>query len=371
MPASNLQLRKGVGGGKLRIGQVPPLWTPIPPNTYGGIELMVHLLTEELVRQGHEVTLFGTGDSRTSAKLEPVCELNMLDYMASTEACVYEAYANAAVARVLARAADFDVLHFHIGMHWLPFATLSQTACLFTIHTFPSYDDRWLARNFPGVALAGISRYQAGQLTEGTKREIPVVHNGCDFGAFEPRFEAGGYLAFLGRMSHDKNPLDAIRIAREAGMPIVLAGQAQQAKEEAYFEKEIRPLIDGESVRYIGPVNHAQKNELLRNAAALVFPIQWPEPFGLVMIEAMACGTPVIAFNRGSVPEVIDHGLTGFVVEDEAEAVAAVPRLASLSRTAIRQCFERRFSSRRMAEDYLSLYQRLAIKPRANLRVVT
>ena len=252
---------------------VPPLWTPIPPKTYGGIELMVHLLTEELVRQGHDVTLFGTGDSITSAKLEAVCERNMLDFMAATEACVYEAYANAAVARVLARAGDFDVLHFHIGMHWLPFATLVKTPCLFTIHTFASYDDRWLARNFPGVAPAGISRYQAAQLVEGTgTREIPVVYNGCDFGAFEPSYEPGQYLAFLGRMSYDKNPLDAIRIAQAAGMPIVLAGQAQQAKEEAYFEKEIEPLIDGERVRYIGPVNHEQKNELLRNAAALVFP---------------------------------------------------------------------------------------------------
>jgi len=359
MPASNLQLRKGVGGGKLRIGQVPPLWTPIPPNTYGGIELMVHLLTEELVRQGHEVTLFGTGDSRTSAKLEPVCELNMLDYMASTEACVYEAYANAAVARVLARAADFDVLHFHIGMHWLPFATLSQTACLFTIHTFPSYDDRWLARNFPGVALAGISRYQAGQLTEGTKREIPVVHNGCDFGAFEPRFEAGGYLAFLGRMSHDKNPLDAIRIAREAGMPIVLAGQAQQAKEEAYFEKEIRPLIDGESVRYIGPVNHAQKNELLRNAAALVFPIQWPEPFGLVMIEAMACGTPVLARSLGSVGEVVDPGVTGWHAGEIEELGALLPATLALDRRRVRVEAERRFSFARMVERYVGLYREI------------
>ena len=346
--------------GKLRIGLVPPLWTPIPPKTYGGIELVVHLLTEELVRQGHDVTLFGTGDSRTAAKLEPVCERNVLDYMAATDACVYEAYANAAVARVLARAGDFDVLHFHIGMHWLPFATLAQTPSIFTIHTFASYDDRWLARNFPGVALVAISHCQAAQLAEG--REVPVVYNGCDFGAFEPRFEPEGqgrYLAFLGRMSHDKNPLDAIRIAQAAGMPIVLAGRAQDKKEEAYFEREIRPLIDGDAVRYMGPVNHEQKNELLRNAAAMVFPVQWPEPFGLVMIEAMACGTPVLARSLGSVAEVVDSGVTGHYAPEIAGMQELLPATLALDRRRVRAHAEGRFSFTRMVEGYVELYRRL------------
>ena len=331
---------------------VPPLWAPIPPRTYGGIELMVHLLTEELVRQGHAVTLFGTGDSRTSARLEVVCERNMIDTMASTEACVYEAFANGAVARVLARAGDYDVLHFHMGMHWVPFATLVGTPCLFTIHTFASYDDRWIVRNFPGVALNGISRYQAGLIGEG----VPAVYNGCDFGGFEPRYEKGEYLAFLGRMSHDKNPLDAIRIARGAGMRIVLAGQAQQKKEEAYFEKEIKPLIDGDRVRYIGPVNHAQKVELLRNAAALVFPIQWEEPFGLVMIEAMACGTPVLARSLGSVAEVVDAGVTGYHAGEIGELAALLPATLGLDRRVVREHAEGRFSFGRMVEGYLALY---------------
>jgi glycosyltransferase involved in cell wall biosynthesis len=342
---------------------VPPLWTPIPPKTYGGIELMVHLLTEELVRRGHEVTLFGTGDSLTSARLVPVCEQNLLDTMAATDACVYEAFANGAVARVLARAAECDVLHFHIGMHWLPFATLVKTPCLFTIHTFASYDDRWLARNFPGVALNGISRYQAAQLAAG--REIPVVYNGCDFGAFQPRYEAGRYLAFLGRMSHDKNPLDAIRIAQSAGMPIILAGQAQQKKEEAYFEKEIRPLIDGERVRYVGPVNHEQKNELLRNAAALIFPIQWPEPFGLVMIEAMACGTPVLARSLGSVAEVVDDGVTGHHAAEIGEMQELLPATLALDRRRVRGRAEGRFSFARMVEGYVELYGRLNAKTKS------
>ena len=346
--------------GRLRIGLVPPLWAPIPPKTYGGIELVVHLLTEELVRGGHDVTLYGTGDSTTKARLVPVCERNMLDYMAATEAYVYEAYANAAVARVMAQAADCDVLHFHIGMHWMPFAALLKTPCLFTIHTFASYDDRWLARNSPGVTLAGISHYQAAALEEGTGRRIPVVHNGCDFGAFSPREEAGRYLAFLGRMSYDKNPLDAIRIAKAAGMPIILAGRAQEAKEEAYFEKEIKPLIDGGQVRYIGPVNHEQKQELLRNAAALLFPIQWAEPFGLVMIEAMACGTPVLAHGLGSVAEVVDAGITGYHAPDIAGMGELLPATLALDRRRVRAHAEGRFSHRKMVEAYVQLYRELA-----------
>jgi glycosyltransferase involved in cell wall biosynthesis len=345
---------------QLRIGVAPPLWTPVPPKTYGGVELVVHLLTEELVRQGHDVTLFGTGDSRTSARLEAVCERNILDFMAGTDACVYEAYANAAVARVLARAREFDVLHFHMGMHWAPFATLVKTPSLFTIHTFASYDDRWLARNFPGVALTGISRYQAAQLVEGTEREIPVVYNGCDFGAYQPGYEPGQYLAFLGRMSHDKNPLGAIRIAQAAGMPIILAGKAQQAKEEKYFDEEIEPLIDGKMVRYLGPVNHEQKNDLLRNAAALVFPIQWPEPFGLVMIEAMACGTPVLARGLGSVAEVIDAGVTGHYAGEIEEMQALLPATLALDRRRVRERAEERFAHRRMVEEYVKVYRKVS-----------
>ena len=345
---------------KLRIGQVPPLWTPIPPKTYGGIELLVHLLTEDLVRQGHDVTLFGTGDSHTSARLEVVCELSMLDYMAKTEACVYEAFANAAVARVLARAQEFDVLHFHIGMQWLPFATLARTPSLFTIHTFPTYDESWLASNFPGVQINGISRCQADRIGPA----IPVVYNGCDFSTFEPSYEPGEYLAFLGRMSHDKNPLDAIRIARAAGMPIILAGKAQDAEEEAYFEQEIRPLVDGQSVKYIGPVNHEQKQELLGNAAALIFPIQWEEPFGLVMIEAMACGTPVLGHALGSVAEVVETGVTGFHAPEIGKMGALLPATLALDRRKVRERAEERFGFNRMVDGYLELYGKLAARTR-------
>ena len=344
----------------MRIGLVPPLWTRIPPRTYGGIELVVHLLAEELVRRGHEVTLFGTGDSETSARLEVVVEESLLGAMEAGGATVYEAYANGAVAKVLGRAGDFDVLHFHLGMAWAPFASLVRTPCLFTVHTFASYDDRWLARNFPGVALSGISRYQADQVTEGLGRELPVVYNGVEFGRFEPRYERGEYLAFLGRMSFDKNPLDAIRIAKRAGMRIVVAGQPQQRKEEVYFETEIKPLIDGEQVRYVGPVNHEQKNELLRNAAALIFPVQWEEQFGLVMIEAMACGTPVLAHNLGSVGEVVTPGVTGFYA-GEIEGMQDLLRgTLELDRRRVRGEADGRFSAGRMVEGYLEIYRGMA-----------
>ena len=343
----------------LRIGLIPPLWTSIPPRTYGGVERVVDLLAEELVRLGHDVTLFGTADSRTSARLEPVCERNILDCMAAAEALVYEAYANAAVARVLARAAGCDILHFHIGMHWLPFAVLTGTPSIFTIHTFPSCDDRWLVRNFPGIPVTAISHFQAAELIQGTPRDIPVIHNGCDFATFQASYEPGRYLAFLGRMSHDKNPLDAIRIARAAGMPIVLAGKAQDAGEEAWFEDHIRPLVDGNNVRYIGPVDQEQKNQLLRHAAALIFPIQWSEPFGLVMIEAMACGTPVLAHGLGSVAEVVDSGITGHHAPDIAAMGDLLPATLALDRRRVRQHAESRFSYSRMVEGYLKLYRLL------------
>jgi glycosyltransferase involved in cell wall biosynthesis len=190
-------------------------------------------------------------------------------------------------------------------------------------------------------------------------REFPIVYNGCDFNAYDPSFARGQYLAFLGRMGPSKNPLDAIRIAQMVEMPIVLAGQPQNSAEQRYFAEEIQPLVDGEHVRWVGPVNHAQKNELLRNAAALLFPIQWDEPFGLVMIEAMACGTPVVARRRGSVEEIVDDGITGFhasVIDSLAELV---PRALALDRHRVREHAMQRFDYRRMVDDYLALYRTL------------
>lgn len=343
----------------LRIAQVAPLWTRIPPATYGGIELLMKLLIDELVARGHEVTLFGSGDCFTDGKLIPVTELNLSETMERGEAYSGEYYMSSAMAEAISRAGDFDIIHYHLSTAWLPLAATCATPGVFTMHTSPHVDDEFVFRRWPQVAVNGISQSQMRGTSVRTGREFPVVYNACDFTAFDPCYEEGGYLAYLGRMSTEKNPLDAIRIARTVGIPIVLAGQPQNAKEQQYFAEQIQPLIDGEFVRWIGPANHTQKNDLLRNAAALLFPIQWDEPFGLVMIEAMACGTPVVAHRRGSVAEVVDDGITGFhagVIDALAELV---PRALELDRRAVRAHAEARFGYRAMVDSYVTLYQKL------------
>ena len=272
---------------------------------------------------------------------------------------MFEYYANSTMAEVLREAGKFDLIHYHLSSAWIPLAGATGMPGLFTMHTSPHLDDEWVMKRWPQVAVAGISECQMAAAALKLGREFPVVYNGCDFGAYEPRFEAGKYLAFLGRLSVEKNPLGAIRIAQAVGLPLVLAGQPQNDREAAYFKKELEPLIDGEQIRWIGPVNHAQKQELLRNAAALLFPIQWEEPFGLVMIEAMACGTPVVAHRRGSVGEVVEDGVTGYA----ATALDALPELVGpvllLDREKVRARAEARFGYRRMVDDYVALYRAL------------
>ena len=344
---------------KLRIAQVSPLWTAIPPLNYGGIELLIKLLVDELVGRGHEVTLFSSADSRTLAKLHPVCELNLTDWMETGSGYGFEYYANSMMAEVQRDASQFDLVHYHLSSAWLPLATQARAPGLFTLHTSPTCDDEWVFRRWPEIAVNGISRCQVHGTELRLGRKFPVIYNGCDFDTYEPRFESGKYLAFLGRMSPEKNPLGAIRIAQAVGMPIVLAGKPQNASEEMYFKDEVLPLIDGETVRWIGPVNHAQKNEFLRHAAALLFPIQWEEPFGLVMIEAMACGTPVVAHRRGSVEEVVENGVTGYhsgVLDGMAERVV---QAVALDRHRVRSRAQERFGFQRMVDDYEALYRQL------------
>ena len=351
-------------GRKLRIAQLSSLWTPIPPLAYGGIERVMKLLIDELVARAHHVTLFSSADCTTAAALHPVCEMNLTELTAANRAYLFEYYANSMVAEVLQQAADFDIIHYHVGTAWIPFAALSPTPSLFTLHTSPTVDDEWIFRRWPGVPVAGISRRQMHGPGLRLGRNFPVVANACDFDAFDPSYERGEYLAFLGRMGPGKNPLDAIRIAHAAGMPLVLAGQPQNGPEEIYFAEQIKPLIDGEVVRWIGPVNHAQKNELLRHAAALLFPIQWDEPFGLVMIEAMACGTPVLAHRRGSVEEVVDDGITGFHAGVMDALVELVPRVLQLDRRTVREHARARFGHHRMVDEYLALYASLLQRDR-------
>ena len=352
----------------LRIAQVAPLWLAVPPRTYGGTELVVHLLVDELVKRGHEVTLFASGDSRSNGKLRPVCARNVFELMAGGEAWSYDYYANSAVAEALLAASEFDVIHFHTaGGQWIPFGALAQAPALFTRHEPLNLDDEWVFERYPQVPIVAISRVQVRSFVERTGRDIPVVYHGCDFALYPPCFQPGKYLAFLGRMSPNKNPLDAIRIARRASLPIVLAGEPITAEEGKYFDEQVKPLIDGKQVRHIGPVNHEQKVRFLREAAALLFPVQWAEAFGLVMIEAMACGTPVIAHNLGSVAEVVEQGTTGFHADSIDALAALVPRALALDRRGVRERAFSRFGHRRMVDDYLNLYSSLinARKPQA------
>jgi glycosyltransferase involved in cell wall biosynthesis len=343
----------------LRIALAAPLWTPIPPRTYGGIELLLKLLADELVERGHEVTLFASAECHSRARLVPVVEANLSELMTEGRAYCFEYYTNSMLAEIAARQREFDLVHFHCSTGWLPGATLLRTPSLFTVHTSPHHDDEWVFRRWPQVAVNGISRAQMQAVSLKLGREFPIVYNGADFDAYEPRYEPGHYVAFLGRFSHGKNPLDAIRIAQDCDVPIILAGQPQNAEEQRYFESQVRPLIDGERVRWIGTVNHPQKVMLLRNASALIFPIQWEEPFGLVMIEAMACGTPVVAHRRGSVEEVVDQGVTGFHAASLDALPELVPQALALDRREVRRHAESRFGYQAMVTAYEALYRQV------------
>ena len=344
----------------LRIAQIAPLWMSVPPATYGGTELVVHLLTEELVARGHEVTLFAPGNSKTSGHLRSVQPISVAEAMERGEAYEYVHYANAIMAEVLNASRDFDVIHSHLGCSYAPFAIASAAPVLHTLHTALSVDDQWVLTRYPQTEITVISHVQAAAVPRATSGHCRVVHHGIDFSTFELASRSGEYLAFLGRMGPQKSPVDAIRIAGLAGMPIVLAGSPQNAEEKAYFAREVQPLIDGNRVSYIGSVGPDAKRDLLRRAAALLFPIRGNEAFGLAMIEAMACGTPVLALRHSSTPEIVDDGITGFVgTTIEALAGKAADALG-LDREQVRRHAEGRFSHLRMANDYLNVYESIA-----------
>ncbi len=326
---------------------------------YGGIELLMKLLVDELVERGHAVTLFATADCETRGELVSVADACITDLMTRGEAYAYEHYANAAVAEALRRASEFDVLHYHLTPGWIPLASLASKPSLFTLHTCAVKDDEWAFAKYPEVEVAAISRFQIAETATRLHRDFPVVYNGCDFGAYTPEFAAGKHLAFLGRMSHAKNPAGAIAIAKSLGMPLVLAGRPQNGEEERYFAEEVKPHIDGEQIRWIGPVNHAQKEALLRSASALLFPIQWDEPFGLVMIESMACGTPVIGVKRGSVGEVVTDGVTGYTAATPEGLAGLVEQTLKLDRRRVRESAEAQFSYQQMVAAYVALYRKL------------
>jgi glycosyltransferase involved in cell wall biosynthesis len=344
----------------MRIAQIAPLAESVPPKLYGGTERVVAWLADELVALGHEVTLFASGDSRTKAKLVPTWPRALrLGRPRSDPAPAY-----AALLEAVAEAADdFDVIHSHVDWLHLPLLRRLRTPFLTTLHGRLDLPDVSLAmQRFGDAPFVSISQSQRAPLPD--LYWLATIHHGMPAELLELSEQPEGYLAFLGRITPEKGPDIAIRVARAARLPLRIAAKVPRG-ENRYFNETIKPLLDGNNVRFVGEVNDRQKQAFLSNAAALLFPIDWPEPFGLVMIEAMACGTPVIAWPRGSVREVIEDGVTGFVVDSEAEAVNAIGRISRLDRGRIRKRFEQRFTARRMAEEYVDSYRRLTTTARA------
>jgi glycosyltransferase involved in cell wall biosynthesis len=343
----------------MKIAQIAPLAESVPPRLYGGTERVVSYLTDELVRLGHDVTLFASGDSQTAARLvasapralrlDPRVQDPLPHHLLMLE-------------RVRARAAEFDVLHFHVEHLHLPLFRPLAHKTVTTMHgrldlpdIAPFYDE------FDDMPLVSISESQRRPLPNA--RWLATVHHGLGAGVcpFNPA-PRGRYLAFLGRVSPEKGLDRAIAIARRSGMRLRIAAKIDRGLDERHWRERIAPLIDGESVEFIGELDEVRKPAFLGNATALLFPIDWPEPFGLAMIEAMSCGTPVIAWPNGSVPEVVDHGVTGLVVGSVEEAAAAVEHAARLDRERVRLRFEERFSAARMARDYLAAYRSLKVR---------
>jgi len=348
----------------MRIAQVAPLTEAIPPKLYGGTERVVYWLTEELVALGHDVTLFASGDSRTSAKLDATWPRALrLDGSVRDPNALHMVMLD----KVFQRASEFDFIHFHLDYY--PFSLFSQqrTPFVTTLHgrlDLPEHQP--VFDNFSTIPVVSISDSQRRPVPQANW--VRTVHHGLPENLFRPTERKPEYLAFLGRIAPEKAVDRAIRIAQRVGLPLKIAAKVDKV-DSAYFETEIKPLLQLPGIEFIGEIGDAQKADFLSGAIALMVTIDWPEPFGLVMIEAMACGAPVIAYNRGSVPEVIEHGLTGFIVEDEIGAVGAVDRLDHLDRARIRRRFEERFTARRMAEDYLRVYRTLADSARPRLRI--
>jgi glycosyltransferase involved in cell wall biosynthesis len=339
----------------MRIAQIAPLMESVPPRLYGGTERIVSYLADELVQQGHEVTLFASGDSITNANLVS-CTPRALRLEAGVRDVI--PYYMLMLDRVRAAADEFDFLHFHIDQFHFPLFRSQAERTVTTLHGRQDLPDlKPLYVGFSDMPLVSISNAQRRPIPNANF--VATIHHGIPKHLYEPTFEPrGGYLAFIGRISPEKRPDRAIKLARTLGIPLKIAAKVDKV-DEVYFREQIAPLVKQPGVEYIGEINESAKTEFLGEALALLFPIDWPEPFGLAMIESMACGTPVLAFRKGSVSEVIDEGVTGLTVDSMDEAIRKLPHVLALDRRAVRRRFDQRFTATRMAKDYVEIYRAL------------
>ena len=338
----------------MRIAQIAPLWEQVPPPAYGGTELVVSLLTDELVKRGHDVTLFASGDSQTLAKLTP-CSEKALRKLGADES-EYHVYEQMELSRVFSEAQEFDLIHSHVGYAAFPYANLSKTP---VVHTLHGIIPPWMERIFQQHGQQNfVSISDSQQRTELGLNYVGTVYNAIAHENFQFHLkpQTPPYLAFLGRMSPQKGPHLAIRIAKETGYPLKMAGKIDPVDQE-FFDRDIAPQIDGQQIQFLGEANHKEKNALMGGAIATLFPITWREPFGLVMIESLASGTPVIAMDIGSAPEVITSGETGFLCQTVEDCIAAVSNIPKLSRRVCRRYIEQTFNVKRMTDGYEAIYQ--------------
>ena len=337
----------------MKIAQVAPLFVSVPPPGYGGTERVVSYLTEELVRQGHDVTLYATGDSNTRAKLISVRDTTVWDKHSKPISDIDPLlWHTLHLDRVVQDSAQYDVIHFHMDVHHLPFTKMIETPTLTTFHnnlTKPDYNQLFTHFNKHNVVSISNNHQQSLPMANWAA----TVYHGIDRNLYSFHEKHEDYFVFVGRVNRDKRPDWAIEIAQGAGVKLKIAARI----EDKQMWEQMQPLPEG--VEYVGEISDAQKNDFIGNAKAMLFPIDWAEPFGMVMIEAMACGVPVIAFNRGSVPEILEDGLTAFIVDNVQEAIVAAGKLDTLDRHKVRAEFERRFTVETMANQYVRLYEDL------------
>jgi len=340
----------------MRIAQVAPLWECVPPKAYGGTELIVYILCEEYTRRGFDVTLFATGDSTTSATLEPIIKTPMRAQ--NIKYPIY--YELQCISKVLEKWQEFDIIHNHIGYQFLPFVNLINIPVITTLHgAFIIKEEVEFYKSYRKNSLVSISDAQRAYAPD--LKYVSTVYNGIQVEKypFEPKYNTDKpYLAFLGRFSEEKGPHLAIKLAKETGWKLIMAGKIDK-DDKAFYEREVKPQIDNKQIIYIGELGHDAKCELLKSAYATIHPVTWPEPFGLVMTESMACGTPVLALKNGSIPEVILNGKTGYIENNIEDLIKRVKDVEKIDRQICRKHVERNFSAQKMADEYLSVYRKL------------